>query len=106
MGVVRSTRDGNLGHAVVEQVFRAKVCIYMDEHPICALSLADVAGHGIAMVEMQMLLRIKADTASALIHRQLNAPVIRDTVDGSKLTVRNLQVVRLTGRCELEAVAG
>ena len=98
-------RDADVGHTVVEQVFRAKVGIYMNEHPVGSLSLAGVAGHGITVVEMWMLLRIEADAAAALIHLQLNAPIVRDALDGSKLTVRNLQVVRLRGRGELKPAA-
>lgn len=98
---MRSARDGDIGHAVVEQVFRAQLRVHMDQHPLGGLPLAGVAGHGITVVEMRMLLRIEVDTASALIHLQLNAPIVRNALDGSQLTVRNLQIVRLRGRCEL-----
>jgi hypothetical protein len=86
-------------------VFRAKVSIDMDEDPGGALSPAGMAGHGKAMIEMWMLLRIEADAPSTLIHLQLSLPGVRDTLYGSALTVRNLQVVRLRGRGELKPVA-
>jgi hypothetical protein len=102
---MRSSRHRKLGHAAVGQVFRAKVSIDMDEDPGGGLSPAGMAGHGKAMIEMWMLLRIEADAPSTLIHLQLSLPVVRDTLYGSALTVRNLQVVRLRGRGELKPVA-
>ncbi len=53
--IVRSARDGNIGHAIVEQVFCAQLRIHMHQHPLGGLPLAGVTGHGIAMIEMRML---------------------------------------------------
>jgi len=105
LGVVRSAGDGDVGHAVVEQVFRAKVGIDMYKHPVGGLLLAGVAGHGIAVVKMRMLLRIEADAAAALIHLQLNPHIVRDALDSSQLRVRNLKVVRLRRGGELKPVS-
>jgi len=52
--VIRSARNGDVGHAIVEQVFRAKTNI--NEHPVGGLSVASVTGHGIAVIQMRMLL--------------------------------------------------
>ena len=41
--VVCAARDGNLGHAVVEQVFRPQLGIRVDQHPVGGLPLAGMA---------------------------------------------------------------
>jgi hypothetical protein len=64
--VVRSTRDGNISHAVVEQVFRAKVGIDMDEHPVGGLSLARMAGHGVAVVQVRVRSGVDLDAATVV----------------------------------------
>jgi len=38
--VVFAARDGNIGHAVVEQVFRPQFAIRVDQHPVGGLPLA------------------------------------------------------------------
>ena|SRR5665213_45706 len=37
---VGPARDGNIGHTVVEQVFRAKFRVHVDEHAVGGLSMA------------------------------------------------------------------
>jgi len=41
--VVCAVRDGNLGHAVVEQVFRPQLGIRVDQHPVGGLPVAGMA---------------------------------------------------------------
>ena len=41
--VVCAARDGNVGHAVVEQVFRSQLGIRVDQHPVGGLPLAGMA---------------------------------------------------------------
>ena len=48
--VVCPARDGNIGHAVVEQIFCAKLCIHVNKQTICGLALTVVAGHRIAVI--------------------------------------------------------
>jgi len=48
--VAGPARDGNIGHAVVEQVFRAKFRVHVDEHAISGLSLAGMTCDRVAMV--------------------------------------------------------
>jgi hypothetical protein len=40
LGVVCAARNGNVGHAVVEQVFRPQFGIRVDQHPVGGLPLA------------------------------------------------------------------
>src|SRR5208337_5608385 len=67
-----------------------------------SLSLAGVAGHGIAVIEMGMLERIELDRA-ATVHLQAQPPVFVNAVDGPQLAVRNFEFVGRRG--ELNAVA-
>src|SRR5260370_7760864 len=61
--VERSSRNGHVSHAVIEQVLGGQFCVYMDQHPIRSLSLAGMAGHGIAIVKMRMLVWIHFNRA-------------------------------------------
>jgi hypothetical protein len=51
-----------------------------DKHTIGSLPLAGVAGHGIAMIKMRMLLWIMADATTAAIHLHLNTPIVGDAL--------------------------
>jgi len=55
LGVMRSARDGDVSHAVVKQVFCAQLRIHMHQYPLGGLTLAGVAGHGVAVIEVWML---------------------------------------------------
>ncbi len=99
--IVRSARDGDIGHAVVEQVLRAQLRIHMHQHPFGGLPLAGVAGHGIAVIEMRMPGRIELHGA-AIVHAKRHS-AFGDALNRSRLAVRNFQVVRRRG--ELDAVA-
>ena len=97
-----AARDGNVGHAVVEQVFRSQLGIDVDQHAVGGLPLAGMARHRIAMIEMRML------RGSSSISRPpsifiLIRPSWPMSLDGPQLAVRHLQFVR--GRGELHAVA-
>jgi len=41
--VVCAARDGNVGHTVVEEVFRPQLGIRVDQHPVGGLPLAGMA---------------------------------------------------------------
>jgi hypothetical protein len=100
--VVRPARDRDVSHPVVDEVFRAKICIDVDEHVVGGLPLAGVAGYGIAMVKVRMFSWVDAHTP-ATVHLQTHTAIVGDALDGSQLTIRNLQVSRRRG--ELDAVA-
>jgi hypothetical protein len=72
--VIASTRDRNIGHAAVEQILSAQLGVHVNEDTVGSLSLAGVAGHGIAMIEMRMLARVEFDHA-ATVHLQAQPPV-------------------------------
>src|ERR1019366_4080232 len=95
LGVIASTRDSDIGHAAVEQILSAQLGVYVNQDTVGSLPLAGVAGHGIAMIEMQMLAGVEFDRA-ATVHLQAQPPVPSDALDGPQLAVRNFQFV---GRC-------
>jgi len=86
--VVASTRDRNVCHTAVEQILGAQLGVHVNQDTVGSLSLAGVAGHGITMVEMRTLVRIKADRATA-VHLQAQPPVSVDVLDCPQLAVRN-----------------
>src|SRR5450756_970244 len=65
--VVGTTRNRDISHAVVKQVFRSKLSVHVDEYPVGSLPLARVAGHGVAVVKMRMLHKVKLHL-SASVH--------------------------------------
>src|ERR1019366_10750634 len=64
--VIASTRDRDIGHAAVEQILSAQLRVHVNQDTVGSLSLAGVAGHGIAVVEMRMLARIEFDRAATV----------------------------------------
>src|SRR5450755_1865300 len=100
--VIASTRDRGIGHAAVEQILRTQLGVHMNQDTVGSLSLAGVAGHGIAMVEMRMLGRVEFNVA-ATVHPQAQTPVFVDAFDGAHLAVRNSEVIGR--RRELDAVS-
>ena len=64
--IVSSTRDSNVSHAVVEQVFGSELGIDVDQHAVGSLALAGMAGHGIAVIEMRMRPWIKLHLSAAI----------------------------------------
>src|SRR5208283_2899180 len=100
--VIASTRDGNVGHTAVKQILGTQFSVHVNQDTVGSLSLAGVAGHGIAMIEMRMLVRIELNHTPT-VDLQAQPPVSVDALDGSQLAVCNSEVV---GRCgELDAVA-
>src|ERR1035438_1183354 len=71
--VVCAARDGNVGHAIVEQVFRSQLGIGVDQHPVGGLPLARMTRHGVAMVKVRILHRIEFYLAPP-VHLQTHPP--------------------------------
>jgi hypothetical protein len=95
--IVGPARDGNIGHAVVEQVFRAKFRVQVDEHAVSGLSLAGMTCDRAAMIEVRMRRRIKLDHTVfwvASVHLQTHPPILADALHGPEFTVGQLQVGR------------
>jgi hypothetical protein len=42
LSIVCAARDGNVGHAVFEQVFRSQLGIHVDQHMVVSLPLAEM----------------------------------------------------------------
>ena len=66
---IASARDRYIGHADIEQTLSAQLSVHMNLDPVCCLSLAGVAGHCIAMIQMRMLARVELDHAPT-VHLQ------------------------------------
>jgi len=47
--------NGNVGHAIIEQVFGSQLSIGMDQHTVGGLSLAGMTRHGVAVVKVRIL---------------------------------------------------
>ena len=101
--VVCAARNGNVGHAVVEQVFGSQLCISVDQHPVGGLSLAGMTRDRVAMIEVRMLRRIEFDLAAS-VHLQTHPPILADAFDGSQLAVGQLQVGRGRGEAATERI--
>src|SRR5208282_4475488 len=100
--VIASARDSDIGHAAVEQILSAQLGVHVNQDTVGSLSLAGVAGHGIPMIEMRMLVRIEFNHTPT-VDLQAQPPVSVDALDGPQLAVRNSEVVGR--RSELNAVA-
>jgi len=100
--IVCSARDGDIGHAAVEQIPSAQLGVHVNQDTVGSLTLAGVAGHGIAVVEMRELARIEFDRA-ATVHFHSQPPIFLYALDGAQLAVRNFQFVGRRG--DMEAVA-
>src|ERR1035441_9884530 len=64
--IVSAARNGNVGHAVVDQVFRAQLGIDVDQHAVRGLPLAGMTRHRITMIEMRMQTRIELQLAASV----------------------------------------
>lgn len=80
--IVRSARDGDIGHAVVEQVFRTQLRVHMHQNPLGSLALTGMAGYRIAVIEMRVPCWIDCDM-TAIVHLQLNTFLISNGCYGS-----------------------
>src|SRR2546428_4292643 len=71
------TRNSDISHTTIEQVFRRKLGIHVNEDAFRCLPLARIAGNGVAVVEMWMTRRLVVHTAPA-IELQSHCSVRRD----------------------------
>src|SRR5208282_1543838 len=78
LSIVSAARDGDIGHAVVEQVFRSQLGIDVDQHAVRRLPLAGMTRDRIAMIKMRMQTRIELQLAAS-VHLQTEPPVLADT---------------------------
>ena len=90
LGIVRSARHGDVGHAVIEKVLGPKLRIEMDKHTMGGLALAGMAGHGIAVIQVRMLRRVDLN-GTPVIHLQSH-PTLSDTLHRAQFTVRQFQL--------------
>jgi hypothetical protein len=79
-------RDGNVGHTVVEQVFRPQLGIDVDQHPVGGLPLAGMTRDRVTVVEVRILHQIEFDLAAS-VHLQTDPPILADALDGPQLAV-------------------
>jgi len=100
--IILSARNCNVGHAVVEQILRAEFGIDVYEHALCGLPLAGVARHGVAVVNVRMLLWVDGDTTRA-VQFEAHPSISTESLHGSKFTIGNLQLI--VWRRELDTVA-
>src|ERR1700685_2306116 len=87
-----STRNRDIRHAAIEQVFRRQLRIHVNEYALGGLSLTGMTGDGIAVIEMRMILRLVDHTAPA-IELQPHRSVRCDTFHCAHVAVRNLQLM-------------
>src|ERR1039457_6820169 len=87
--IILPARNCNIGHAVVEQVFCAEFGINVHEHALGGLPLTGITRHGIAVVNMRMLLRIDGDITPA-VQFEAHPSISAESLHGSKFTIGNL----------------
>lgn len=56
--VVACTRHRNVGHATVERTLSTQFGVHVNQNTVGGLSLAGVAGDGMAMIEMRIFTRV------------------------------------------------
>jgi hypothetical protein len=78
--IVCTARGGDVCHTAVEQVFRTEFGIYMDQNAVCGLALIRMAGHSIAVVEIQLPAGIESH-GPAIVHLQMQLPIAADGFD-------------------------
>ena len=100
--VVAATRHRNVCQATIDELLSPLLGIHVDEHAISSLSLTAVTRHGIAVVEMPILLNIECDRATR-IEVDSKVATLLDLLDGPQLTVGNMLLSIRSG--ELYAVA-
>ena len=97
-----STRNRDIRHAAIEQVSRGKLRIHVNEYAVGRLSLARIAGYGVAVVDVWMTLGLVVHVVP-VIKLQPHRAVRRDVFHCTQFTVRNLQL--MIGRGELDTVS-
>src|SRR5271166_1484270 len=88
--VIASTRDSDIGHAAVEQILSAQLGVHVNQDTVGSLSLAGVAGHGIPMIEMRMLVRIKLHRTTTVHLQAQPVSVMLSMVPNSRLATLGL----------------
>lgn len=87
-----STRDGNIGHTVIEQVSCGQFGVHMNQHAIRGLSLTRVASHCVAVVQMWVLVGIDLERA-ARIHVQTHPSCVVNASDHFQFAICNFQII-------------
>ena len=100
--IVRSTGDGDVCHSIIDQLFRGKICIDVDQYALGRLPLTGIARDGITMIQMRVALGIDAQISPA-IEPYCHSPVLIEVRDCSKLAVCDPQV--LIRSSELNSIA-
>ena len=62
--VVASPRHGHIRQPAVNELFSCLLGIHVNKYAVGGLSLAAMARHGIAVVEMQILFYVECDCAA------------------------------------------
>jgi hypothetical protein len=61
LGIVAPPRHGHIRQPAIHQFFASLLCVYVNEYAVGGLSLAAVARHSIAVVEMPILFDVECD---------------------------------------------
>ena len=64
VSILPSPRNRHIGHTVVDEALVGMFGIHVDQNTVRRFSLAAVAGHGIAEIQVGMLPQIEADDAA------------------------------------------
>ena len=64
LGIAASARHRHICQTPIHQFFSCLLSVHMDEYPVGGLSLAAVARHCIAVVEMRILFDVECDCAA------------------------------------------
>ncbi len=102
VGIVASARHRHIRQTPIHQFFARLLGVNVNKHAVGGLSLAAVACHGIAVIEMRIVLDVERDGPSR-VQTQLQVAARVDLLDGSHFTIRN--VLLAVRRSELYAVA-
>jgi hypothetical protein len=74
----------------------------MNQHALRSLALAGVAGYGVAVVKVRMVLRIEIDVA-LIVQPQPHLSIPSNVLDSSQVAIDDLEV--MAGRGELDAIS-
>jgi hypothetical protein len=64
VSILPSPRNRHIGHAVIDKALVGMFRIHMDQNTVSRFSLAAVAGHGIAKIQVGMLPQIESNDAA------------------------------------------
>src|SRR6266567_2995386 len=102
VGVLGRAGDGDVGKAGVEE-FGERIGVHIDEDAVFGQTLGNVAGNGIAVIEVADPGGVKSDS-SFVIHFDGQAIVIADGFDPTAITVVYIDIFIIVR--ELDAIAG